>query len=213
MRWKQLTNSSVFVVGAVVAIWLTGGLSGCAYVINPFADQSVPPEEMTTASERTARESRATPTVRHREWPASTATYPSGAVVHWPLWWEDPFEDKGSDDGKFAWTAEDYFAMGYSFGRFLLNTVGWPVSAVVTPPGTPMVSDGRLSRQALGMDHDAIPLRQAEREASAGSSDQAQEQDEGQLAGQQQPPDAAEPGPPAPTQEGPIYVEPASHQP
>ena len=40
--------------------------------------------------------------------------------------------------------------MPYSFSRFLLNTVAWPVSAVVTPPGTTMVSDG-----VTGKDHDA----------------------------------------------------------
>jgi hypothetical protein len=33
--------------------------------------------------------------------------------------------------------------------------MAWPVSAVVTPPFTLMGSDGVLSRQALGYDHDA----------------------------------------------------------
>jgi len=93
--------------------------------------------------------------------PETQAAPEPGDVVHWPLWFEDPFEDKGSEDGKFAWTAEDYLAMPYSFARLLLNTMGWPISAIVTPPGAPMVSDGVLSRQALGKDHDAIPLRRA----------------------------------------------------
>lgn len=33
-----------------------------------------------------------------------------------------------------------------------------PASAVVTPPWTVMVSDGQISRQLLGYDHDAEPL-------------------------------------------------------
>ena len=66
------------------------------------------------------------------------------------LWWEDPFEDKGDQDDTFAWTWQDYVAMPYSFGRFLLNTIAWPVSAVVTPPWASMVSDGNVGR-----DHDA----------------------------------------------------------
>jgi hypothetical protein len=48
--------------------------------------------------------------------------------------------------------------MPYGFGRFILNTMGWPVSCVVTPVWTVMGSDGVLSRQALGYDHDAEPL-------------------------------------------------------
>ena len=73
-----------------------------------------------------------------------------GDVPHSPLWWEDPLEDKGDQNRAFAWTWQDYVAIPYSFGRFLLNTMAWPVSALVTPPGTPMVSDGQIGR-----DHDA----------------------------------------------------------
>ena len=50
-------------------------------------------------------------------------------MPHYPLWWEDPFEDKGDEDGKFAWTWMDYFAMPYSLARWDLNTVAVPVSA------------------------------------------------------------------------------------
>jgi hypothetical protein len=37
-----------------------------------------------------------------------------------------------------------------------------PVSAVVTPPCMLMESDGQLSRQALGYDHDATRARRCE---------------------------------------------------
>jgi hypothetical protein len=49
-------------------------------------------------------------------------------------------------------------AAPYSYGRYYLNLVALPVSAVVTPPWTAMESDGRLSEQLLGYDHDATPL-------------------------------------------------------
>jgi hypothetical protein len=63
-------------------------------------------------------------------------------VPHYPLWWEDPFEDHGDRNDTFAWTSIDYVAWPYSMGRYLVNTIAWPVSAIVTLPGTPMVSDG-----------------------------------------------------------------------
>jgi hypothetical protein len=71
-------------------------------------------------------------------------------VPHYPLWWEDPFEDQGDNDHMFAWTWQDYFTMPYGPSRYILNTLAWPVSAVVTPPGAPMVSDG-----IVGKVHDA----------------------------------------------------------
>jgi hypothetical protein len=54
--------------------------------------------------------------------------------------------------------------MPYGWSRWLLNTMAWPVSAIVTPPGTIMTSDGYVSKQALGYDHDARkgPIEQVE---------------------------------------------------
>ncbi len=197
-----MTKSILYIVLGSTSLWLVA--SGCEHAINPFVDETlVAPEEMHTPSERKARAAQATPVVRRREWQQTPTTYPSGAVVHWPLWFEDPFEDKGSTDGKYAWTFEDYIAAPYSFGRVLVNTIGWPVSAVVTPPGTPMVSDGRLSRQALGMDHDAIPLSQARAQAAASDEPEPIEPEhDKQLAGERH--EAVEhPGPP--------YLEEASY--
>ncbi len=181
MRWKKLTSNSRVAALALAGLALSASL-GCSHAINPFADEAVPPEQMTTASERAVREVNATPVVRQREWEPTTTTMPSGGVVHWPLWWEDPFEDKGSEDGKFAWTAEDYVAIPYSFARLLMNTMGWPVSAVVTPPGTPMVSDGRLSSQILGRDHDATPLSRAHREMQSAETTPPDDDEPAQLA-------------------------------
>ncbi len=203
MRWKPLTNSSAALASVLGAVALATASAGCAHAINPFADEGAPPEDMTTASERTIRDHRAAPVVRQREWGTSATTYPSGRVVHWPTWFEDPFEDKGSDDGKFAWTAEDYLAIPYSFARLLLNTIGWPVSAVVTPPGTPMASDGKLSQQILGKDHDATRLGRSREPSPIDDTTRTDPTKSGQLADQIDPDDVPV---------GPPYVEQTSFQ-
>ncbi len=92
----------------------------------------------------------------------------SGVVEHGPLYFEDPFVDKGAgrteqtDPGnvyRLGW--EDWVALPYGYARHVLNLVALPVSAVVTPPWTRMESDGHLSRQILGYDHDATPAQDA----------------------------------------------------
>ncbi len=163
MRWNIRSNNRQRVAGprAERAAMLVALCSlcviawGCQHTINPFKDDLPPTEAISTASADGVRATGKVAEVRRRPLEPGRVEYAHGGVTHWPLWWEDPFEDKGSQDQVFAWTWEDYLAWPYSFGRFLLNTMGWPVSAVVTPPGTVMISDGRLSRQALGYDHDA----------------------------------------------------------
>jgi hypothetical protein len=92
----------------------------------------------------------AQPAIRRRDVPEARVPRADEGVPHYPLWWEDPLEDKGDQNDTFAWTWQDYVGMPYSLGRFLLNTMAWPVSAGVTPPGAAMVSDGNVGR-----DHDA----------------------------------------------------------
>src|SRR5262245_30193328 len=58
-----------------------------------------------------------------REWPRCNVHGFNGAVTHWPVWWEDPFVDKGNDstdpsdrdraDTCFAVTWVDYLAIAY----------------------------------------------------------------------------------------------------
>ena len=129
--------------------------TGCQLMVNPFRDELAGQQGTTTASVEGARAAMTTPTVRQRGYEPFELHAEDEGVTHGPLYFEDPFEDKGSVDGRFAWTGEDYLQMFYWRGRFLLNTVFFPVSAVVTPPWTVMESDGHLSRQALGYDHDA----------------------------------------------------------
>ena len=143
--------------------------SGCQLLVNPFTDELANRPAVTTPSVQVAREARVERAVLHRTYKPIEVAVVDGAVTHGPLYFEDPFEDKGSQDGKCAWTGEDYLYLLYGPGRFSLNSVLFPVSAMVTPPWVVMASDGRLSQQALGMDHDA------ERWAGASATEQSGE--------------------------------------
>ena len=140
--------------------------TGCQHMINPFADHVPRVEEVTTASVDGARGAPRLPSAPRRDFTAFRVESQPGTVSHWPLWWEDPFEDKGSEDGKFAWTWEDYLAMPWSYSRWFANV--WLVSAsiAVPQPFTVMASDGELSEQWLGYDHDAEPANRAAEAAS-----------------------------------------------
>jgi len=145
------SGATCAVIGAIAAStsW------GCQMFVDPFLDEMACQPPVTTPSVEgvlTANlEERVVP---HRGTPIVLRAK-EGTVTHTPLYFEDPFEDKGSDDGQFAVTGEDYLQVFYWRGRFLLNTIFFPVSVLVTPPWTLMASDGVLSEQALGKDHDA----------------------------------------------------------
>jgi hypothetical protein len=127
-------------------------------MINPWRDDTPRAADVSTPSTRGVEASGVPAAQRSTDYEPQYVRAQDGTVAHWPLWWEDPFVDKGSEDDQFAWTEEDYLAMPYGLGRFILNTMGWPVSVVVTPPWVVMGSNGVLSRQALGYDHDAERL-------------------------------------------------------
>lgn len=145
---------SRFAVGCVLIGTL---LTACDAppAVNPWRDDSISADKWSTPSQDGVLAAGHEPALRQREIPVAEAPRAFDDVPHYPLWWEDPFEDKGDGDGVFAWTWADYLAMPYSYGRFLFNSVASPVSVIVTPPGTAMVSDGDLSPGLLGYDHDA----------------------------------------------------------
>lgn len=147
----------------LAAAALTGG---CHLVENPFVDETIPAEAISTPSADGFAGHAPEPQPRQRTWPAYETSVHTGATNHWPLWFEDSLEDRGSENGQFAWTWEDFVGIGWSYGRYLLNLMAFPGSAVVTPPWTVMSSDGVLSRQALGFDHDARPSPAPARELS-----------------------------------------------
>jgi hypothetical protein len=130
---------------AALAVCVIVPLIGCnAPGVHPWRDDSIPPSAYGSATSEVILEAGEEPAIRVLDVPPTQALRVRDTVPHWPLWWEDPFEDQGDKDGQFAWTWQDYFNMPYAPARFMLNTVAFPVSAIVTLPGTPMVSDGRV---------------------------------------------------------------------
>lgn len=117
---------------------------------NPWRDDALSRESWSTPTQDGILASGHAPVVRQRNTPQIETPIADGSVPHYSLWFEDPFEDKGDGDGKTAWTCADYLAMFYSPGRFGLNALCTPVSAIVVPPGAALVSDG-----VVGKDHDA----------------------------------------------------------
>lgn len=136
------------VAGMLAALVVSAVLAGCNEppAVNPWRDDSIPRSVYGTASSEAIVQAGQAPAVRVRNLPQVAAPVARNEVPHYPLWWEDPFEDQGDNNDEFAWTWQDYLDMPYGLGRFMLNTMGWPVSAVVTPPGTPMVSDGVVEK-------------------------------------------------------------------
>lgn len=142
---------------------------GCAAIPNKFVKDS-PSYNMVLASPTSldVRASHARADQRYRDWELATTASEPVMVIHGPLYFEDPVSDQGASyRNRYGW--EDFAAVPYSLGRSALNLAALPVSMVVTPPWTPMVSDGLLSEQALGYDHDAARLSDVERPYTVGS--------------------------------------------
>ena len=141
----QPNNKCSVVTSVIAGLFLLGG---CTEYVNPWRDDTVGPEVVTTASVEGTRahqpESTPESEARVRDREQDVVATQDGTVGHFPLWWEDPFEVAGSEDGQLAWTEEDYFAMPYGLARFIANTMGMPVSAVVYPPEPKRGSDGVL---------------------------------------------------------------------
>lgn len=140
--------------------------TGCMHLNNPFKDSSAGvDEEMTTSSAQGYNVEAEFAPVLRRGWVPTRVRYENGAVTHWPQWFEDPFENKGNPladpadrdapDNRFALNALDYLHILYGPARLTLNLISYPVSAIVTLPGTLMESDGRIDEGLLGYDYDA----------------------------------------------------------
>ncbi|MFH1745775.1 MAG: hypothetical protein ABIG44_01895 [Planctomycetota bacterium] len=146
-----------------VALCLAVVLAGCAHIPNQFREDGPAVSASWESPTSADLKDRATAVESYsREWDLATVYPESGAVTHWPLYFEDPFADKGHgrtdethpfDVHRLGW--EDYVAFPYCLARHTANWLFLPVSAVVTPPWTLMESDGQLSKQLLGYDHDA----------------------------------------------------------
>src|SRR5436190_16274923 len=89
---KPQTYISTFVFAALCA--------GCARQLNnPWSDSGAWDRgELTTASAIGYRSQADTEADQlRRNWPEQEGRFQSGSVTHWPIWWEDPFVDKGND--------------------------------------------------------------------------------------------------------------------
>ncbi len=166
---RHLMSHKTHVVATVILIGL---VTGCAHSSNPWRDDLPATATATTASVRAARAVSAEGTRPDRGFVRVAITPTSGAVTHGPSYWPDPYEDRGSDDGQFRWTGEDYWAAYYGIGYNLINTVLLPIRAVVTRPSTVMVSDGVAGRQALGRYQD--PERLSNRKTASATSARSQ---------------------------------------
>lgn len=153
-------RSTIPAMSSLVVVAL---LAGCARVPNQFReDGPAATVEWDTPTARDIKARFAPAEPRHREWAAAAVAAESGAIQHEPLYFEDPFEDRGHgrtdashplNVHRLGW--EDYVALPYGVARFTANWLLLPLSAVVTPPWTEMESDGRLSKQLFFEDHDA----------------------------------------------------------
>jgi len=162
--WISPRNRSTFGSFALMSVLVTG----CTQLqqANPYVDDTQPASTVATASSQGVHDADRGPVHRQREWAGNEVVYQNNDVTHWPLWFQDPFEDKGSEDGKSAWTWEDYLATPWSYGRWFANLLLVPASIAVPQPFTVMASDGELSEQWLGYDHDPAPAGRAAKDAS-----------------------------------------------
>ena len=138
--------------GAGCFVMLT---TGCSHWVDPFQDETRQLMNVSTPSVRAVLATDRQPAPRSRPFAPCEYAAVTGSVEHGPLYFEDGLEDGGSDDGKLAWTVEDYIQWMYWDARFLLNVAGLPFSMVVHPTWTVMSSDGVPDREWLGWRHDA----------------------------------------------------------
>ena len=132
-------------------------LAGCGPMVNPFRDEYANRPPVTTPSVEAVMSVKVAPDVQDRQGVEKHRSAEDGSVTHGPLYFEDPTEERGSEDGQFAWTGEDYLWIASWRGRFIANLIALPVSAVVNPPWQVMVSDGQLSGCGRGREFDAEP--------------------------------------------------------
>ena len=83
-------------------------LSGCSQMVNPFRDEYAHCSPVTTPSVEAVLAADVPPSVQERHGVEKHRCAVDGSVTHVPLYFEDPTEESGSDDGHFAWTGEDY---------------------------------------------------------------------------------------------------------
>jgi len=134
---------------SILAVALAGAaapIGGCHNGESPFTDDLAGRPPVTTPSADAARAASVEPTLTQRPHAHTEVRSHSGVVTHGPLYFEDPYSNPPDEDDAFEWSGEDYAYMAYGPARFLVNTVFFPVSAVVTPPWALVESDGQSTK-------------------------------------------------------------------
>ncbi len=144
MKWNIPLNRN-----CAIALIVTLSASGCHEWPNMFIDDLPLASSATTATMERAMEGESGDPGRTRGFAVAHIETQDGTVVHGPLWFEDPVEMSGSDDGRFAVTFEDYMCGLYCMGRFIVNFGALPLSMVVDPPGAMVCSDGIERRSRI----------------------------------------------------------------
>lgn len=152
-RMVRLGTYPTWVV--LVSFAATALATGCRLMVDQFPDQLANRSVVTTPSVEAARAVSVEPKVSHRDHGVVEVRAEDGMVTHGPLYFEDPFEEIGGQDGVSALSGVDFRHLVYGPWRFLINAVLFPINGTVTPPWCAMTSDGKASRRAWGMDHDA----------------------------------------------------------
>lgn len=153
----RLHNLKTRLCGLVIAL---SGAAGCHEFPDVFVDELPDSDMVTTTSVEHARLANVTPVQRKRDFAVVRVEPQDGTVAHGPLWFADPLEMKGSNDGQFAVTAEDFYAFPIGIARFVANLAFWPISMMTTRPDSVMCSDGiprRSTRAGAPEPFDAEP--------------------------------------------------------
>lgn len=124
-----------------VLITALGG--GCQYSFQAAKDPYADRRPISTATTEGAAALGSSIRADHREMAEVETRSAAALVTHHPLLFEDAADDLDCyDDGKFAWTLQDYGAGFLSLGRFAANLVAAPISLIDTNPWVLMESDG-----------------------------------------------------------------------
>lgn len=149
---RMLASGLLPVVSAAVCFV---GSGGCAQFNNPFRDPYASNATYTTASVEGFRATPGKPHATRRFETDIVVPAEPVVVTHGPLYFDDPCEERGSENGEFRWGADDYLFFATWRLRFLGNVAALPVNLVITPPWRVMESDGELSPNWFGERHDA----------------------------------------------------------
>ncbi len=145
-RFPLINGSAMYQrwLGALAGLLLiVAAGSGCRHMYgNPFVDPLPDQTEVSTASSRRVAMMESERLTSTRDQERISTNSADGAVEHGPLYFEDPLLAGGSNNGRFAWTWEDYVGILYGGGRFLFNATVIPVSTVSSAPWTMARSTG-----------------------------------------------------------------------